>query len=230
MGSNILYFSKSMEQNNQTKSGNDILATLKSRKWILPVLAIFILAGLGIGGYYLYENSIRIYIENSDISAPLIDLAPQTPGVLKEVLVQVGDQVSGNTVVAKIGDELVKTKTSGEIASTKNDIGKLFNSGEPVVSMVDPQSLRVVGRIEENKGLSDIKIGQRVVFTVDAFGSKEYYGTVDEISPTARQSGVDFNISDKRAVQEFEVKVRFNINRYSELKNGMSAKMRVYKN
>lgn len=214
----------------QEKNGNDILNTLKSRIWIIPVLLILVLAGAGFGGYYLYLDSIRVYIEKSEISAPIIELAPQTPGILKDVLVQTGDKVEANASVAQVGDNLLKTKTSGIIVSTQNDIGKIFNTGTSVVGMIDPQELRVVGRIEENKGLKDIKVGQKVEFTVDAFGSKKYYGTVDGISPTSRETGIAFNISDKRETKEFEVKVRFNIDQYPELKNGMSAKMWVYKN
>lgn len=213
----------------KNRNSADIFAILKSRKWILPLLAFLVLAGLAAGGCYFYINSTRIYIENSMVSAPLIDLASQTPGVLKNILVKVGDEVPANTAVAQVGDELVKTKTSGKIVSTQNDIGKLFNSGQAAVTVINPQELRIVGRIEEDKGLKDIKIGQRVKFTVDAFDSKEYYGVVDEISPTSYNSGVDFNISDKRQLNEFEVKVRFNINQYPELKNGMSAKMWIYK-
>ncbi len=214
----------------QEKNGKDILATLQSHRLILPGLVILVLCAILGFGYYFYLDSGRVYIEKAEISAPLIELAPILPGTLEDVLVHVGDRVSSNAAVAKVGDDLVKAKAGGEIVSTKNDIGKIFNRGESVVTMIDPQELRLVGRIEEDKGLKDIRVGQRVEFTVDAFGSQKYYGTVDEISPTSRESGISFNISDKREVKEFEVKVRFNIDRYSELKNGMSAKMWVYQN
>jgi len=64
---------------------------------------------------------------------------------------------------------------------------------------------------------------------VDAFGSKTYKGVVDEVSPTSNQSDVVFNISDQRPTNQFEVKVRFDPTLYPELKNGMSAKIWVYK-
>ena len=51
-------------------------------------------------------------------------------------------------------------------------IGKTFNPGQAVVSMIDPAQLRVVGTIDENKGLNEIHVGQLASFTVDAFGSK----------------------------------------------------------
>lgn len=84
--------------------------------------------------------------------------------------------------------------------------------------------------IDEDKGLSEIKLGDQVVFTVDAFGSQKFQGIVDEISPTAKQEDVVFNISDKRQINQFDVKIRFDVNAYPQLKNGMSAKVWIYKN
>jgi hypothetical protein len=52
---------------------------------------------------------------------------------------------------------------------------------------------------------------------------------VDEVSPTSRQSDVVFNISSQRQEQEFNIKIRFDVNKYPELKNGMSAKSWIYK-
>ena len=89
--------------------------------------------------------------------------------------------------------------------------------------------MRIVGRLEEDKGLKDVKVGQRVVFEVDAFGTKQYEGIIDEVSPTSRASDVVFNISDQRQENEFNVKARFNLSQDPELKNGMSAKMWIYK-
>jgi multidrug resistance efflux pump len=148
---------------------------------------------------------------------------------LEEVFVNEGDKVSANQSIARVGDEIIKAKSDGIVVAINENIGTSFNPGQAVASMIDPSDLRVVGHIEEDKGLANIQIGQPVVFTVDAFGSKKYYGVVDEISDTSRESGIVFNISDKREVKQFDVKVRFDVNKYSELKNGMSAKVWIYK-
>jgi multidrug resistance efflux pump len=125
---------------------------------------------------------------------------------------------------------LIKAKTSGLIIDAKKDIGQIFAAGTPVISMIEPGKLRVVGQIEEDKGLSDIVIGQAATFTIDAFGSQQFSGVVDEITPTSNDSGVAFSISDKRATKKFDVKIRFNALAHPEFKNGMSAKIVIYKN
>jgi len=193
------------------------------------ILATLLIAGLAAGLIYWRAAQNEVYTDKAQISAPQIDLSPNTSGPLEDVFVNEGDEVPANTVVARVGDELIKTKIAGIVIGVDKNIGKLFNHGEPVVSMIDPGELRVVAQIEEDKGLKYISVGQEAAFTVDAFGSKKYFGTVDEISPTSRNTDVVFNISDKRQVNEFDVKIRFNTSEYPELKNGMSAKVRIYK-
>jgi len=198
------------------------------KKWIITgtIAAVIIIAAIAL--IYWRFTSNQVSIDKSLISAPQISLAPQAGGVLQEVYVHEGDEISANTPVARVGTELIKSQVAGEVLTVQNNIGKLIAPGETVVTMIDPQQLRVVGEIDEDKGLSSIAVGDPVTFTVDAFGSQKFSGVVDEISPTSNQTGIVFNISDKRATQQFDVKVRFDINAYSQLKNGMSARMWVY--
>ena len=67
------------------------------------------------------------------------------------------------------------------------------------------------------------------MFLASMLGSKTYDGIVDSIAPTARQSDIVFSISSKREEKDFNVYVRFDVSKYPELKNGMSAKMWIYK-
>ena len=214
-----------------TEIKNEEKQIVRIEKNILMLIALGVFAiGAVIAGFALLQvNNSRVYIEKSEVVAPTIDLAAQNPGVLQQVFVQEGDSVVANESVARVGDELIKTQTAGIIIAVKKDIGKLFNKGESVVTMIQPSELRVVGRLAEDKGLSDVRVGQRAIFTVDAFGSKQYEGIVDEISPTSRAGDVVFSISDKRETKEFNVKVRYDTAAYPELKNGMSAQIWVYK-
>lgn len=191
-------------------------------------LVLVIIAALS-GFWYWRYSSGRISIDTAQVMAPLIALTPSAPGTLQEVFVHPGDTVPQNTVVARVDNELIKTTTSGLIVSAEQNIGKHFNPGEAVVTMIDPTSLRVVGQIAEDKGLADVRVGQPVFFTVDAFGSRQFYGTVDEISPTAHNSDIVFSISNNREEQNFDVKIRFNTDSYPELKNGMSARITILK-
>jgi|GEM_PF-666538 len=178
---------------------------------------------------YLYITSGRVYIEKSQIYSPTIALSAEHPGLLEGIYVVPGQHVRMNDFVARVGGEMVKAKMDGVIMSADNVLGNYFNPGQMVVTMYSDNNMRVNGRLEEDKGLSDIKVGQSALFTIDAFGSKEYQGVVDEIAPAASNPDVVFSISDRRAENEFVVKVRYNQKQYPELKPGMSARLWVYK-
>jgi len=218
-----------MENNNKEKNNEGKKLDQKTRKKIIIAAVILIVLGsLGIAGYYFY-NAQRVYVEKAEISAPEILLSSDNGGTLEEVYVKTGDYVLENASIARVGDEIIKTKDAGMVIDVSTNIGTAFSKGQAMATLIDPSALRVVGHVAEDKGLENIKIGQTAIFTVDAFGGKKYYGVVDEISNTARSGDVVFNISDKRQEQEFDVKIRFNINDYPELKNGMSAKLWIYK-
>ena len=196
----------------------------------IAIGSLILIVAIAIGGYaYWKTTSNRIYIEKGEISAPQIDLSSQNGGILERLLVKEGDIVTKNQPVAQVGDEIIRSREDGMVIKVQDEIGKNFNSREDIASIIKPADLRVLGTIEEDKGLKDIQVGQRVVFTADAFGSKEYEGFVEEISPSSKDKGLAFSISDKRATSEFVIKVRFSTDVYYELKNGMSAKIWVYK-
>lgn len=201
-----------------------------TRNKIIAVASVVVIVLAGIGGL-IYWNivSARVYIENASVSAPMTNLAPTVGGTLQEVYINAGDLVNMSAPIARVGNELIKANSAGQILSINTNIGASFGTGQTVATMINPDDLRVIGQVQEDKGLKDIKVGQTAVFTVDAFGSKEYSGIVDEISPTSNQGDIVFNISNARQENDFNIKVRFDVTQYPELKNGMSAKLWIYK-
>jgi multidrug resistance efflux pump len=203
---------------------------VNSRLPLIVAAFIVVVIGGGIASFaYIASSSKTVYIENSKIEAAVVDLSPTTGGTLNAVYVSAGDVVPANTVVATVGTELIKTTNGGLVLTANNNIGKTVSPSDVVVEMIDPSALRVVGQVQEDKGLVDIQTGQRATFTVDAFGSKQFDGIVDEVAPTSESGDVVFSVSDKRAEQNFDVKVRFDTTAHPELKNGMSAKLSIFK-
>ena len=197
--------------------------------WVTGALVIL---GSVAGGVYWYVTSKTVYIDLSQIQAPLINLSATNSGVLQALYVKVGDSVTANEPIALVGNQVVTAQTAGVIVSVDNNIGQYMNtmtSQGTVATMIDPTQLRVVGNLDENKGLNEIKVGDPAEFTVDAFGAQVFKGVVDEISPTAESGSVVFNISDQRPTNQFAVYVRFDTSKYPQLKNGMSARIWVYK-
>ena len=203
--------------------------TIKGHPLIFDAALVIIIAVIAIGVWYIISTENQVYIENSQIMAPIIALSPTQPGLIEKFYVNVGDQVSQGQKLAVVGNETITALTSGIIISTMDEPGQFASPGTPVVQMVDPEQYRVVGTVEEDKGLQYIKPGQKVVFTVDAFPGKQYQGVVETVGQTSVQSDIVFSISDTRQEQNFDVNVLFDTKAYPELKNGMSAKMWVYR-
>lgn len=220
-----------MEQNNLENSGKiqEMKKGLTDQKRLLMAVALGFVLVIILGILYYLQMQKYIYAEKCQILAPTVELSSQNGGSLQKLFVEEGDLISQNSNIAQVGNEIITSKSGGMITSVRKEIGKNFNPGEEVVTMIKQDDLRVVARVEEDKGLDQVKLGQPVFFTVDTFGSKEYSGIVDEITKTARTSDIVFNISSQRQLQEFEVKIRFDRGKYPELLNGMSAKVWIYK-
>lgn len=217
-----------METNQQTVQSISSPRRNNNRNLIAAGIGFIIVIALSGSAIYFMHTHNDVYIDQSQVTAPIIYLSPTSHGRLNALYVHVGEKVPAFAAIAQIGNEVIQTKIAGVIIGTTNTIGALIPSGKPVAMMIDPAQLRIVGKIDENKGLSSIAVGDRVTFTVDAFGSKQYTGVVDEVSPTAVSTGIIFNISNQRPTQQFDIKVRFNTSVYTKLKNGMSARMWIH--
>jgi multidrug resistance efflux pump len=202
--------------------------TSKNKGLIWVGLLIIIIA-LAVAYFWLKSVNSTIAVSQATVSAPEIDLTSAQGGILKDIYVNEGDMVPANTLVARVNNELIKTNSAGEITTINGDAGRNVAPGETVAIMINPDNLRVIGQEPENKGLNSIYVGQSAYFTVDAFGSQKFYGTVSEISPTADTSNMAFQSSGTRQTQNFDVKVSFNQTQYPNFKNGMSARIWIVK-
>lgn len=196
---------------------------------VFRTFLIVLVVALSMGGYLYYEKRRdRIFIDDSMVSTPIISLVPTNPGKLFETDVYEGEQVKKGAPIAVVGSQTLYADTDGMIIMANNQTGGMVNSQSPVAQMIDLSDMRIAGTLDENKGLNQISVGQVVSFTVDALPGKTYWGYVDEISPSAKQTELSFSISSERPTQQFVVYARFDSSKYPEIKNGMSAKMMVF--
>lgn len=206
----------------------NLIAKIKNPK-VLRAMLVVIVAVLLIGGYLGYQLlRDRVSIEDSLVQAPIVTISPQTAGVVTDIKVYEGEQVKKGDTLAIVGTSSLNAFQDGLIVATDNAIGSLATAQTPVVQMINFADMRIAGTIDENKGLDKIKVGQIVSFTVDALPGQTFWGYIDEISPTAKQTQLQFSVSSERPTQQFIVYARFNAYSYPQIKNGMSAKMTVY--
>jgi len=194
------------------------------RKVIAAIVFVLVFAGM----LYFKAKQDKILVEDSIISAPIINIVPSTAGKLDEVSVYENEHVRKGDPVMTVAGQTTYAATDGLVVTANNTVGGMVGPQSTVVQMINPAEIRVAGTIDENKGLNLIKVGQVVSFTVDAYPGKKYWGYVDEVSPSAKQTQSAFAISSERPTQQFVIYARFDTAQYLEIKNGMSAKMTVF--
>jgi multidrug resistance efflux pump len=208
----------------------NFLAKIKNPK-VLRALLVIVVAVALIAGFVFYQLlRDRVSIEDSLIQAPIVTISPEVAGKILDLKVYEGERVKRGDALAIVGTNSLTAYQDGLIVSTDNAIGSIASAQTPVVQMINFADMRVAGTIDENKGLDKVKIGQTVSFTVDALPGTIFWGYVDEISPTAKQTQLQFSVSSERPTQQFVVYANFNAYAYPQIKNGMSAKMTVYTN
>lgn len=181
------------------------------------------------GTYVFYQKtSGRVHIDNSTIQAPVITVSPSSAGKVLEMDVKNGQTVGIGDQLAVVGSETLRSDTEGLVIAASDLTGSTVNQATQLIQLIRPVNLRVVGTIDENKGLKDIRAGQVASFTVDALPGRTFWGYVDEISPSAIAPVFSFSTSSERHTQQFAVSVKFDTTAYPDIKNGMSAKMVVY--
>jgi len=204
------------------------LGLFRNKKFLKRFFIVLVILFI-IGSYIVYEKiADRVFIDDSLIQAPIITLSPTASGRVQEMDVNEGQYVQKGDQLAIVGSETIRAATDGLIVSAPDITGSTTSIQTPLIQMINPIDIRVAGTLDENKGLDQIKVGQVVSFTIDAFPGKTYWGYVDEVAPTAKTSQLSFSISSERPTQQFIVYARFNSAKYPEIKNGMSAKMTVY--
>ncbi|MCA9372711.1 HlyD family efflux transporter periplasmic adaptor subunit [Candidatus Woesebacteria bacterium] len=201
---------------------------LKNRNFWLVIVWVLVLS-LVIVAYTLYQKSVdRILIDHSQIQAPVITISPTLQGKVQEIDVQEGQFVQSGDVLAIVGSETLRADTDGLIISASDLTGSTVGPQTQLIQMIRPVNLRVVGTLDEDKGLQKIRVGQVVSFTIDALPGKNYWGFIDAVAPSANSQAFTFSASTERQTQKFTVYAKFDSTAYPDIKNGMSAKMTVY--
>jgi multidrug resistance efflux pump len=186
------------------------------------VLVLFVCA------YLYFTMTGRVFIDHSLIQSPVITVSPSLSGKVLEINVKEGEVVASGDTLAVVGSETLRASTDGLVIAASDLTGSTVNPQTALIQMIRPVNMRVAGTIDEDKGLSAIKVGQVVSFTIDALPGKTYWGYVDEISPSAVAPAFSFSTSTERPTQQFTVYAKFDSGATPVIKNGMSAKMTVF--
>ncbi len=102
------------------------------------------------------------------------------------------NEVSGaNSRVALARQQLQRTQVrapfDGVIGERKASPGDTASIGKELLKVIDPASLRLVGRVSADQA-GRVKLGQAVRFRVNGYGDESFDGKVTRIDPTANEA------------------------------------------
>jgi multidrug resistance efflux pump len=194
---------------------------------IVTVLAVLI--GGGAWLFFEIRGAGIVDLDDASITAPQVDIRALAGGTLDEVDASIGDEVAARRPLARVGNEVISADVTGTVISIREDLGAQIAPGTVVASVIEPDELRAVGLVDEDAGLSELRVGQRALIKVDALPGQEFWGSVEEISQRPHKDPVSFSIADRDEAQKYEVKVRFDDPPLAELRQGMSAEIEVHR-
>ena len=127
-------------------------------------------------------------------------------------------------VIEKQLEELtIRSTVDGVVEALELQPGDLVSPSAPVMSVLDTNRLWVRAYVPQ--GDLDVRLGQEVVVTVDAFGDRKFPGEVTFVSRQAEFTPSNVQTFEERAKQMFRIKVTLDKveDTDAELRPGMTA-------
>lgn len=141
---------------------------------ILPSVIVALIPVALLGILYWQDQLTFISTDNAIVTGGLVQVGAPLPGQVRQITVDVGQEVSRNQIVATVvgpsGQALsVRSPIDGVVAARHATPGDTLPAGRPVLTLVDPTASWVQAHIDETQ-IARVRPGQRVDVTVDALG------------------------------------------------------------
>jgi multidrug resistance efflux pump len=185
---------------------------MKKKLIIIGIIVLALIIGGGIFFYYSYENSHYVKTEDAQISADMLTVTPQINGGISAWNASVGEQVtkgevlgtqeintmlssmSGTTQLSPAAEKAasdlltskanIKSPIDGEIIQTTAIEGQMASTSTSLAVVADMADAYIAANIKE-ANINDVKVGQKVDISIDAFPEKTFTGKVENIGRAA---------------------------------------------
>ncbi|AMX00283.1 efflux RND transporter periplasmic adaptor subunit [Rummeliibacillus stabekisii] len=216
---------------------------MKAKRMILlNVILLIVLVGGGFIGYYYFNQSMNyISTDNAQIAGQQVNIGAPGNGKLVRWDGKVGDTFSKNDTIGTVdmqgtdGKSVnmpIKAPQDGTVVQSNAVENAMVAAGTPLAISYDLDHLWVTANIEETD-LDNIKKGQDVDITVDAFPNTTLSGKVQKIglATAGTFSLLPSNNSSGNYTKETQViPVKISIDSYGvKLVPGMNVTVRIHK-
>jgi multidrug resistance efflux pump len=172
----------------------DFTPKTANRKINKPLLIgaalVILLAGLGIGGYLIYEGNFYYQTDNAKVDTTIYQLTANARGKLVKVSVSQGEEVKAGQVLARVDNgPYIKSPIDGTVLDVKLQEGDFVSAADVVAVVANTSDIVIKANVEETDILK-IHEGQSATVSLDAYG-QSFDGYVEEVDPvtSAKLSG-----------------------------------------
>lgn len=208
-------------------------------------LLIILVVALGIGGAitatYIIDTRNYVTTDNAQVDGDKIAVNAPTSGTLIDWRATQGTQLQKDQVVGRIRIQggfvqpqmAIRAPTNATVVVDNGVEGAFVNAGTELAVAYDFAKIYVTARVDETE-INDVRPGQQVDISVDAFPSASLTGTVREIQGGAAgvfslfpQSNTSGNF--QKVTQVIPVKIALNDAGTVPLVPGMNVTVKIHK-
>ena len=155
---------------------------------LIVILAIAVLAGGGITTWYFIDAQNYVTTDNAQIDGDRISVNAPTSGTVIDWRATEGSQLQQDHVVGRIRiqgafvqpEMAVRSPGNGTVAVNNAVEGTYVTAGTELAVAYDFSKIYVTARVEETD-IDEVRPGQLVDISVDAFPGTEFRGSVREV-------------------------------------------------
>ena len=210
----------------------------------VAVLAVVVLALIAAGAFsasYVLDARHYVSTDNAQVDGSRIEVKAPSSGTLIDWRATQGAGLEGGQVVGRIRvdggfvqpQQTIKAPSSGTVAVDDGVEGAYVTAGTQLAIAYDFAQVYVTARVDETD-VDDVRPGQRVEFTVDAFPGTDFTGSVQEIQGGAAgqfslfpQSNSSGNF--QKVTQVIPVKISLDDTQGFKLVPGMNVVVKIRK-
>jgi HlyD family secretion protein len=197
----------------------------------VPVLAILVVA-VALGGWYLFTrsaaNANATLVASGTIEATEVNLGTEVGGRVDAVLVQEGDAVHQDELVAQVHPmsnasfvEQIRSPIDGVVLDRAVEPGELTSPGSTLLTVANLYQLTLTVYVPEDR-YGQISLGQVYSVTVDSFPNEVFPGKVTHIADQAEFTPRNVETVEGRKNTVFAIRLTLE-NPNLALKPGMPA-------
>ncbi|MFC5446963.1 HlyD family secretion protein [Paenibacillus aestuarii] len=215
---------------------------MKRKMILFIILAVMVVSGAGIGGYYWYEGANFVSTDNARVAGDIYRVMPRISGKINTLGIKVGDTVVADQIVGQqditnlsnslLDQAALRSPIGGTVIQTAARVGEVVSPGQSVAMIVDKNAVYISADVEETK-IKKIRVGQPVEFTIDTYEGAKFTGKVTEIGEATASTfslipSVSTSGNFTKVTQRLNVKISIDDHKGFDLAPGMNAVIKIH--